>query len=328
MGRNSKSVVLAVDIGGSKADIGLINPQGEVISPIRKQAVPFDQDGIADPDGLIDILEDYLARSGEVADSPSAVGLSVCGNINPETGEAVLVPNLHWQNLPFGAMVTKRLKLPVFAATDVLMAALAEAVWGVARGVRNFAWVTIGTGFGAYLYLDGKLYGGSHGFAGNFGHNTIDEINGYPCGCGRNGCLETFVSGPAIARAGQAAVDEGRSEMLASLAGEEPVTTALVFQAESAGDPAAKEVLEGIVRMTSIGIAGLVNTLDLEMIVFGGGVAHASPDYITRIDRKVRDYLMTVEARRDLQIVGESMPNSALFGAAAHAFIERGVIDG
>ena len=79
--------------------------------------------------------------------------------------------------------------------------------------------------------------------------------------------------------------------------------------------------------MTAIGIAGLVNTLDLEMIVIGGGVAHASPDYISRIDRKVRDYLMTVEARRDLRVVRESMPNSALFGAAANAFIETGVIE-
>jgi glucokinase len=326
VGEISKSVALAVDIGGSKADMAIINSRGEVLSPIEKQAVPFDQNGIANPDGLIDLLADYLERNKDQAALPGAVGLSVCGNIDPDTGEAVLVPNLHWQNLPFGEMASKRLNLPIFPATDVMMAALAEAVWGAAREVRNFAWVTIGTGFGAYLWLEGKLYGGAHSFAGNFGHNTIDEINGYPCGCGRRGCLETFVAGPGIARAGQATLDEGRSQMLAELAGDKLVTTAMVFQAEAAGDSAAKEIVESVIRLTSIGIAGLVNTLDLEMIVLGGGVAHATPEYIPRIDRKVRDYLMTVEARRDLQVVRESMPNSALFGAAAKAFMDTGVL--
>ena len=145
------------------------------------------------------------------------IGLSVCGNIERETGLAVLVPNLHWYGLPFGRMVGERFGLPVYAATDVRLAAQAEALWGAGRGIRNFAWVTIGTGCGAYLFLDGRIYGGAHGFAGNFGHYTIDEANGYPCGCGRRGCLETYVAGPAIARAGQAAADEGRSFVLRQL---------------------------------------------------------------------------------------------------------------
>ena len=89
---------------------------------------------------------------------------------------------------------------------------------GAWPGRTQFAWATIGTGYGGYLFLDGKLYGGAHGFAGNFGHFTVDEVNGYPCGCGRRGCLETFVTSPAIAHAGQAALDVGQSPGLRELA--------------------------------------------------------------------------------------------------------------
>ena len=326
MAQSGDFVVLAVDIGGSKIDMALIDQQGELLSPIEKVPVPFDSNGIADPDGLVSLMMNYAGSNQKLAGAPVSVGLSVCGNIDMETGEAVLVPNLHWRNVQFGAMVSEQFSLPVYAATDVRMAALAEAVWGGARGIDNFAWVTIGTGFGAYLFLDGKLYGGKHGFAGNFGHNTIDEINGYLCGCGRKGCLETFVAGPAIARAGQAALDEGHSEILCSMAVKGHVTTAMVFDAEVNGDAASHEIIEGIIRLTAIGIGGLVNILDLEMIVLGGGVVHGSTDYASRIDRRIRDYLMTVEARRDLRIIKESFPNSALFGAAANVLIQSGAV--
>ena len=227
------SFALGVDIGGSKAAFALINSKGDLLQGLDTHPVPFTQSGPADPRGLIEIMEPYVRQARAIPGIFQGIGLSVCGNIDTETGEAVLVPNLHWHNLPFGQMVVDKFSLPVYAATDVRMAALAEAIWGAARGVRNFAWVTIGTGFGGYLFLDGKLYGGSHGFAGNFGHNTIDEINGFLCGCGHKGCLETFVAGPAIARAGQAAADQGRSPRLLQMRGQENVVCPMVFQAEA-----------------------------------------------------------------------------------------------
>jgi predicted NBD/HSP70 family sugar kinase len=317
---------LAVDIGGTKIEIACIDRSGQLLTPISKQRVPFGPDGCADARGMIDILAPYAQQSRSQPGRCDGIGLSVCGNIDPDSGEAVLVPNLHWRNLPFGQMVAEALELPVYSATDVRMAALAEALWGGAQGVRNFLWATVGTGYGGYLWLDNELYGGAHGFAGNFGHITLDEINGYPCGCGRKGCVETFVSGPAIARAGQAALDAGRSPALARLAQEDGVTSAMVFQAEAAGDAQAQAIIAQVIRLIAINLGGVVNLLDLEMIVMGGGVTHGSPDFVERVSRRIRDFLMTVEARRDLRVIHESFPNAALFGAAAHVFAEAGVI--
>jgi predicted NBD/HSP70 family sugar kinase len=318
---------LAVDIGGTKVEIACIDQGGQLLTPISKHRVPFGPDGCAEARGLIDILASYARQNRSQAGRCAGVGLAVCGNIDPESGEAVLVPNLHWRNLPFGPMVAEALELPVYAATDVRMAALAEAIWGGARGVRNFLWATVGTGYGGYLWLNSELYGGSHGFAGNFGHITLDEINGFPCGCGRKGCVETFVSGPAIARAGQAALEAGRSPALARLAQNGRVTSAMVFQAEAAGDAEAQAILAQVIRLIAINLGGVVNLLDLDMIVMGGGVTHGSPDFVERVSRRIRDFLMTAEARRDLQVVHESFSNATLFGAAAHVFVEAGIIN-
>jgi glucokinase len=212
------------------------------------------------------------------------------------------------------------------AATDVRMAALAEAVWGAAKGKKYFAWVTIGTGYGGYLFLNGLPYRGLHGYAGNFGHNTWDEFNGDYCGCGNKGCVETFVSGPSIAKSGQALYDAGQMPIFDEMPHEEPISTRDVFSAAGKGDPGAISILEEAQRITAISLAGLVNTLDLEMLVIGGGVANGSPEYVASIDQKIRTYLMMDEAKRDLRVVKESLPNSALFGAAADVFIRSGRI--
>lgn len=317
---------LALDIGGSKVAIALMDPAGIVNGEICIFPVPFDPSGIADPQRLIALIRPFVDQARQNEIELLGFGLSLCGTVDEETGEAVLNSNLHWRNLPFGRMLRQTFDLPVHAATDVRQAALAEHLWGVARDVCNFAWCTIGTGYGGYLYLEDRMYGGRHGFAGNFGHITLDEIHGDLCGCGRRGCFETFVAGPAISRQGQAAVDSGRSPMLAQMAGGNPVTTRMVIQSEAAGDPAAAEIMNQVIRLISINLGGVVNLLDLEMIVMGGGVVNSTPDFVQRIQTRIRDYLMTDEAKRDLVIVKESFSNSALFGAAADFFIREGIL--
>lgn len=323
---STQDFALAVDVGGTKAAFALIDNSGRLLAPPEKQYVPFDAEGAADPHRLLALMEPYVLQARHMPGRFRGIGLSMCGNIDLETGLAVLVPNLHWRYLPFGEMVQKAFGVPVFAATDVRMALLAEVLWGVARGVKHTAWATVGTGYGGYLYLDGKLYGGSHGYAGNFGHTTWDEINGELCGCGKRGCFETFVAGPAIAGRGQKAADSGESPLLRQLADGRRVTTADVFSADTQGDLAAQAIIEDVVRLISINLGGVVNTLDLSMIVMGGGVVHASSNFVQRVDHRIRDFLMTEEAKRDLQVVKESFDNSALLGAAADVFLRSGAL--
>jgi glucokinase len=320
-------LALAVDIGGTSIKFGLIDQYGQLHGELTRHPVPFCTDGSADIEGLFAIMQPYVERGMALSGAdPLLLGMSVCGNIDEQTGEAVLVANLHWRNVPFGARLYERFRLPYAIATDVGLAALGELVWGVGRGLRNFCWVTIGTGYGGYLVLDGHLYGGHHGFAGNFGHTPLGLPDGIRCGCGQIGCIETYVAGPAIARFGQAAADSGDSPLLNELAGGARVNAEMVFQAQQARDPAAVAIIDTMIDRVARNLAGVVNLLDLELLVFGGGVVHASPILLPRIAERITGNLMTVEARRDLRVVLESFPNSALFGAAAATFIKAGLL--
>lgn len=320
---------LTIDIGGTKMDIGFINQYGTFLEPPKRILVPFDNKGVADPNRILDLLEPFVEKGKNELPGFSGIGLSVCGNIDKVTGEAVLVANLYWQNVPFGQMAVERFNVPTYPATDVHMALVAEVLWGHAKGYQHVAWMTLGTGYGGYLFLDGKLYDGSHGFAGNLGHSIYDERKGELCGCGQRGCFESYVAGPAIAQQGQVAVDLGRSKLLEELVEKygHPVTTKMVFEAEAKGDPTASEIIAGVVRKLGISLSSMVNLLDLEMIVLGGGVLSGSPNFMERVDQSVRKYLMTKEAKRDLKIVRESFENSALVGAGAYVFIKNGILE-
>jgi glucokinase len=282
--------------------------------------VPFEPGGRGDPGRLVDIIRSFASQVQASHLDLLGLGLSVCGNVDLQDGNCLLVPNLHWRDVPLGKMVAEATGLPVFAATDTRQAALAEHTWGAARGLSHFCWCTVGTGYGGYLYLEGKPYDGYHGIAGPFGHNTLDEINGYPCGCGRRGCVETCVAGPAIARQGQKALETGASPALARLAGSSPVNPSMVAEAFRQGDPASVKIIEEVVRMIAVSLGGVNNLLDLQLFILGGGVIHALPELVGMIDIKIRAYLMSEEAKRDLRIVRESFSNSSLYGAAALVF--------
>ena len=309
-------------------DIAFIDQDGSFYASPERVLVPFDSRGVAIPGEMLDLLEPYVKQAKKELPNFLGIGLSVCGNIDEKTGEAILVPNLYWRNTPIGQMAEDLFKVPIFAATDVKMALIAEVLWGKAVNRRHVAWMTLGTGYGGYLFLDGRLYTGSHGFAGNLGHNIYDEIHGEMCGCGQRGCFESFVAGPAIAGQGMRAVKEGRSNKLSNLSKKKGdlVTTKMVFEAERMGDQASKEIIDEVIRKLGISLSSMVNLLDLEMIILGGGVWKGSADFIEHVDKKVRSFLMTEEAKRDLEIVRESFDNSALVGAGANVLLNRGIL--
>ena len=152
---NVKNYTLAVDIGGTKMDVAYVDQTGSYLQQPERFAVPFNADGAANPDKILDILQPYVEKAkAEIPDFPG-VGMSICGNIDKFTGEAVLVANLYWRNVPFGEMAEARFGVPVYPATDVHMALVAEVLWGHAKGYKYVAWMTLGKGYGGYLFLDG-----------------------------------------------------------------------------------------------------------------------------------------------------------------------------
>lgn len=324
---NPVPICLAVDIGGTKIASGFIDPLGKLHSEVIIKPVPCNPNKIADPNALIEIITEQSQKAQRQNIPICGLGLSICGNVSMDKGLCTLIPNLHWQNVPFGSMIAQATGLPVFAATDTRQAAMAEHFWGAARGISHFCWCTIGTGYGGYFYLDGKPFDGYHGIAGPFGHNTIDEVNGPICGCGKRGCIETYVAGPAISRAGQAAMQRGDSPLLVDLAGKDgTVTSHMVVDAYCQGDPAAVAIIDEVVRLICINLSGINNMLDLQMIILGGGIVRAVPDLVEKIDMRIRDFLMSSEAKHDLHIMKESFTNSSLFGAAAYTFMKLNLI--
>jgi predicted NBD/HSP70 family sugar kinase len=323
---NQLDCCLAVDIGGSKIALGWFDTNGKLVGDSQNIPVPFDAFGQADENRIIDSMRRIIHQAINIQINILGLGVSVCGPVEKESGVVVLAPNLKWRLKPLKEIFQFGLKLPAHVEVDSRQAALAEKTWGAARNVNNFAWCTIGTGYGGYLFLDNKLFGGSRGFAGNFGHITHDEINGFPCGCGRKGCIETFVAGPAIARQGQAAVDSGQSEMMKELAGDKPVTTRVVVQARQMGDKSAIQIIDQVLRLVAINLGGVVNILDLEMIVMGGGIVNSLPDFVDQIQMRIRDHLMMDETKLEIKIVKESFSNASLYGAAADFFLKEGYL--
>ena len=144
MSATSPDPVLAIDIGGTSLRLALISADGDLIGDIRRYDVPFSAQGCADPGAMLASMAPHVEAAKAQVQSDLRIGISLCGNVDLESGDAILVPNLGWRNLPFGRMVSERFCAPVCIATDVRQAALAEAIWGAGRGVRNFAWATVG----------------------------------------------------------------------------------------------------------------------------------------------------------------------------------------
>lgn len=316
---------LALDIGGTKFEMGLFNPNGSMVGEYRRIPVSFESHKQADVEEMIDQMRIFFKETPHESKVLNGIGVSICGRIEENEGIVVLAPNLNWKYKKLREILEKAFNLPVHVAVDTKHAATAEKMWGAAREAENFAWVTLGTGCGSFYYLNGKPFDGARGFAGEIGHITLDEVNGYPCGCGKRGCLETFVAGPAIARQGQAIVDRGEGRMIRELAGGKPVKPETVVRAMEMGDPSAAEIINTMMRILAMSLGGLVNTLDLEMIVMGGGIVHSITGFIEQIQLRISDYLIFEETRRELKVVNESFHNSALNGAAANFFIKEGI---
>jgi glucokinase len=269
--------VIGVDVGGTKVAAGLVDRStGEIKSQTRG---PMPAKGEAS-EGLSAVLTavDFVLKNGET-DSSTIEGIGICapGPLDPKSGVVINPPNLPcWRNFPLSSEVSRIYRVPVKVDNDANAAALAETLWGAGRGYRSVFYTTIGTGIGTGIVLDGRIYHGRTGAAGEGGHMTID-CDGVSCACGKKGCIETLASGPAIARSARAqlATQPGLSSTMLDLADGDigAVTSEIVGQAYEMGDHIARGVLDRAVEFLSVWLGNIVDLLDPEVIIMGGGVA-------------------------------------------------------
>lgn len=270
-------LAIGVDIGGTKVAAGLVDGNGAILHQMRAPMAANSgaAAGLAAVMAAIKSVRGKLGETGQPGGELGGVGVCAPGPLDPNAGVIINPPNLPcWRNYALAAEVEGALGVPVKLDNDGNAAALAEAQWGAGRGYRNVFYATIGTGIGTGIVFDGQIYHGRTGAAAEGGHVSID-YRGPRCGCGKRGCIEALASGPAIARRARCKLAEGRQSVVQELVGSnlEAVSSEIVGQAFARGDALAREVLLETVELLAFWLGNMVDLLEPEVVVIGGGVA-------------------------------------------------------
>jgi len=320
----SRRWTIGVDFGGTNVKVGLVSARGHVH---RSRMLPTKAIGrpAAFIEGLSQAVGSLARMVGLAPAQLRGVGVGVPGPVDATRGlvySTVNVPG--WHEVPLRAQLERRLRCPCAIDNDVNLVALGEWRVGAGRGSRNLICLTLGTGVGGGLILNGSLYRGSRGAAGELGHMVIDP-RGRRCGCGARGCLEAEVGTAAILAMGRAALRRG-TEPLRTLvrASGGRLSPELISQAARRGDRAARAIWMQVGCWLGVGLANLVNLLNPERIIIGGGVANAWGLFYPTLIRTVRAQAMAVSSQT-VRILRAELGNSAgVVGAAVLVWDERG----
>ena len=318
---NASELALAVDIGGTKVASGVVDSDGNILFSAR---VPITVTGSAS--AALDCVHaaiDAVLRS-EFGSSARAIGVASPGPLDLPAGTVLHTPNLPcWKNFPLGDLLRQTYPMPVRVDNDANAAGLAESLWGAGRAYRNVFYVTLGTGIGTAMVLDGKIYYGRTGAAPEGGHMTVDYHAPILCGCGKHGCLESFASGPSIARRVRerfhASVD---GSVLKSLSGgdSQRINTEMIVQAWRAGDPLANQVLRETARLLAIWLGNIIDLLEPDVIVVGGGVAKLFFEWIEEIREQIPSWSINERCREIPIKMARYEGNAGIAGAGALCF--------
>ena len=293
--RSSTSCVIGVDLGGTKLLAGVVGPDLAVRHRIRRQAFGLDQARL-----MATIVEAVEEARAEVEDEVAAVGFGIPVTLDRRTGMAVYSTHLPLADVPFGAVMSERLGLPVTVDNDGNCAVLAEARHGAGGGSGDVVMLTLGTGIGGGLVLGGKLQRGWIGAGAELGHMVID-MDGPPCQghCPNRGCLEVMASGSALVREASLRVARRPDTALGHALEEgRELTGPFVTELAHDGDPVARDALETVGRALGVGLSTLVNLLNPEVIVIGGGVIAAGEMLLEPARREMRERALAPGARR------------------------------
>jgi glucokinase len=314
---------IGVDIGGTKILAGIVSEDGDVRATARRATPRNDANDVLDL--VADVVNELVAGTPEKLDG---VGLGVAGLVDAERSKVYFAPNLRWSQVPVRALLEASTGLPVVVENDGNVAAWGEYRFGAGRGVRDLTLVTVGTGIGGGIVINGALFRGAHGVAGEIGHiNAVPD--GRPCGCGRNGCLEQYASGNALVREARLLAAERRSEagVLLELGDGTPegVQGVHVTEAAKAGDPVAMEAFAIAGTWLGRGLADLAAVLDPEVFVIGGGVSEAGDLLLASARQTLADKLIGQQNRPAPLVRTAELGNTAgLVGAADLARHPRG----
>lgn len=286
-----KPYVVGIDMGGTNTAFGIVDTRGNVIS---KGSIKTDN-----PD-IDAYIRDLKTELGKLIDSVGGVekfkGIGAgCPNGNFYTGNIEFAPNLPWKGVvPFAKMLSDAFGLPAAVTNDANAAAVGEMTYGVARGMKNFIMITLGTGVGSGIVIDGKIVYGHDGFAGELGHVNVVRNNGRMCGCGRTGCLEAYTSATGVARSAREILDMSETSSTLRNIPIDSITSKDVFDAAMAGDEVAKEIFNHTGKILGEALSDFVAFSAPEAIVLFGGLAKAGDLIMKPVVENLEKNLLTI----------------------------------
>jgi glucokinase len=313
--------IVGVDIGGTNMVVGLVPFRGGNASAIRRQATLPERGAEDVVDRVVNSIQEsvkeVLERNGGSKEQVVGVGIGSPGPLDRKTGVVLETPNLGWRDLPLRDLIGDRVGLPTTLDNDANCATYGEWWMGAGKGARILVGLTLGTGIGGGLVIDGKIHHGASDAAGEFGHMTID-FTGRKCKCGNYGCLEAYASGPNIAARAVEGIEAGIESVLTELVDGnlDAITAQRVYEAAVLGDGYAKEVMQETAKVLGVGIANLLNGLNPDAVVIAGGVTRAGEHLFGPLTKEIRKraFRPAVEACR---VVPAQLPETAgVIGAA------------
>lgn len=313
--------IVGIDIGGTNIVVGIIPMAGG--TPVALSSLPTEaaRGGEFVVQRVVEMTEraiaETLAAHGGTRADVAGVGIGAPGPIDRDSGVVITTPNLGWKNFPLRDLLSRALGLPATLDNDANCATYGEWWLGAGRGVDHLVGITLGTGIGGGIVLNGEIVHGASDAAGEIGHTTI-EFTGRRCKCGNYGCLEAYCSGPNIAARAREGLEAGYESILTDMVeGQlERITAATVYEAALRGDAYANEVMNETAKILGAGVANVVNFLNPQAIVIAGGVTHAGERLFAPLRAEVRRRAFR-SAFDACRILPAALPDTAgMIGAA------------
>ncbi|PEL11318.1 ROK family glucokinase [Bacillus sp. AFS017336] len=286
-------MIVGVDLGGTSIKLALLTDNGEFID---KWEVPTDKSdsGKHIPKTITIAIEEKLNQMNKTKEDIAGIGIGAPGSVRLEDGLIFAAVNLGWVNFPLKEILEKESGIPVIVDNDANIAAVGEMWKGAGNGAKDVVMVTLGTGVGGGVIVNGDVAHGISGSAGEIGHITVQLENGVLCNCGKRGCLETISSATGIARiANEKLQNTTKETVLKEIANGSQITTKDVFEAYSKGDEVAEEIVNHVMRYLALVLAGVGNTLNPENIIIGGGVSNAGELLLKPLKRYFDEFAFT-----------------------------------
>jgi glucokinase len=293
MGDESGGWIVGLDIGGTNMVVGLVPFKGG--PPLALRKLPTRPGGggedvvLRAAEAIRSAVDEVLQDTGGTRDDVLGVGIGSPGPLDRSTGTVLETPNLGWVDFPLRDLVSRAVGMPATLDNDANCATLGEWWLGAGRGSKILVGLTLGTGIGGGLVMDGEIHHGASDAAGEFGHMTIDSM-GRRCNCGNYGCLEAYASGPNIAARAVEGIRAGVESVLVNLVDGvlEDITAATVYEGVVLGDAYAREVMNETAKFLAVGVANLINALNPDTVVIAGGVTRAGEHLFVPLRKEVR----------------------------------------